>query len=611
MKRKLLSLVLCASLCVAMTGSPLGNILPTSAYRTADASTAQGINVAYHTQQEIRSYVAENGATLTDALIFASEPVTTAPYSLGQLSQTTLDSALAMINQTRYIAGLSYDVTLDDSYTERTQAAALANYVNDQLSHYPAQPDGMSDEMYQLARLGAGSSNISWASWPNRSLGDNIVNGWLKDSNASNIQTLGHRRWILNPSMGKTGFGAVSGSNGTYSAMYSFDRSNTSATEKGVVWPAQNMPIEYFNTDFPWSVSMGSTVTASDIQVTLTRESDGKTWNFSNTSADGDFYVNNDSYGQSGCIIFRPDLSTITRYADGDTFQVSITGLSEGTVSYTVQFFALEETVATSQPTPTAKPSVDPSASPDVSSSAEPSIDPSASPDINPTAEPSINPSAKPSVTLSASPDVNPTAVPIVTSSAEPDINTTAKPSVTLSASPTPKATATRQPDQTNRPTPSVQPTRSPSPSSQAAGGIINTKNADYLITKSGKNPTVSYLGLQTPSASVTIPKTVTKNGVRYRVTSINSFAFAGQSTLKKVVISKNITKIGSFAWFGCRNLRKITIKTTKLKKGSVGKKAFQGIHQKAVITVPKKKKTAYQRILRTRGVKKTMKIRS
>lgn len=300
---------------------------------------ATGVNVTYRTQEEIQEYAKEDGVTIKDPLEFAEEPVASAPFQLGKLSDQTLESAVKMLNQIRYIAGLSYDVTISQQYCELTQAAALSNYANKKLSHFPEQPEGMSDEMYQMAQTGASSSNIAWASWPNRSLNETTVMSWMEDGDASNITTLGHRRWMINPSMASTGFGAVSGSRGTYSAVYAFDRSNRDAKEYGVMWPAQNMPVEYFNTEFPWSISMNDEVDSSTVQVTLTRKSDGKKWRFSQT--EGEFYVNNDYYGQPGCIIFRPDAAEIGSYQDGDSYDVQITGLSNEDVAYTVNFFSL------------------------------------------------------------------------------------------------------------------------------------------------------------------------------------------------------------------------------------------------------------------------------
>lgn len=302
---------------------------------------ASGVNVANRTQEEIRAYAVRDGVMINDPLEYAEAPVTSAPFAPGRLSDAALNSALKMLNQIRYIAGISDNVALDEQYNEKTQAAALVNYVNNTLSHTPSQPEGMSDELFALGQSGAGSSNIAWASWKGQSLNNTIVNSWMSDDDSFNISALGHRRWLLNPSMGKTGFGAVDGSRGTYSAVYSFDRSGQSAAEYGVMWPAQNMPIEYFNTRFPWSISMGKAVDASSVKVTLTRESDGQVWHFGEEASDGDFYVNNDGYGQKGCIIFRPSKESIGSYSDGDSYHVEITGLPDGNVSYTVNFFML------------------------------------------------------------------------------------------------------------------------------------------------------------------------------------------------------------------------------------------------------------------------------
>lgn len=162
----------------------------------------------------------------------------------------------------------------------------------------------------------------------------------MEDGDISNISRVGHRRWLLNPQMGKTGFGAVSGSNGTYSSVYVFDTSNSSASEKGVAWPAQNMPTEYFAAEFPWSICMGDTVNQSKIKVKLVRLSDKKEWIFSDQSSDGVFFVDNGNYGQNGCIIFRPPMSEIKTYKDGDSYEVTITGYTQP-ISYTVNFFDL------------------------------------------------------------------------------------------------------------------------------------------------------------------------------------------------------------------------------------------------------------------------------
>ncbi len=341
MRKKILAALLLAA---ALVVAPSAGLPAATVIAAEDSQQAVGLGVAYHTQQEILDRMKKDGLNTSDTfsqpdgMTYGETPVTTAPYAAGSLSQDTLNKALAMLNQIRYIAGLQDNVTLSDEYNGLTQAAALVNYVNKDLSHKPAQPGDMAKELYDLAKRGAYNSNIAYASRPNRSLNGTILHAWMADWDDYNIARVGHRRWVLNPQMGATGFGAVSGENGTYNAMYAIDDTG-SGQEYGVAWPAQNMPVSYFDKFYPWSVSMGSDVDESTVKVTLTRVADGRTWTFGADSADGVFAVNNNISnicGQTGCIVFRPD--GIEDYKAGDSFRVTIEGLASP-VSYTVNFF--------------------------------------------------------------------------------------------------------------------------------------------------------------------------------------------------------------------------------------------------------------------------------
>ena len=84
-----------------------------------------------------------------------------------------------------------------------------------------------------------------------------------------------------------------------------------------------------------------------------------------------------------------------------------------------------------------------------------------------------------------------------------------------------------------------------------------------------------------------------------------------GKSTLKKIILSEKIKNIEDAAFMGCENLKNITVKTTKLTKKRVGSKAFSGIHAKAAIKVPKKKLSAYRKMLKARGVAKKENVRA
>ena len=122
---------------------------------------------------------------------------------------------------------------------------------------------------------------------------------------------------------------------------------------------------------------------------------------------------------------------------------------------------------------------------------------------------------------------------------------------------------------------------------------------------------TVQYTKVTSKKAkTVKVPSTITVNGVKCQVTSIAPKAMKGNKKLTKVVIPASVRTIGAQAFAGCKNLKNITIQTPYLTKKSVGAKAFKGISDKAVIKVPKKQFKAYQKLLKTKGVSKKMKIK-
>ena len=284
----------------------------------------------------------------THETAYETVPRTEPAYTAGRLAEEEEAAALNTIKTIRYIAGISDNLYISEEYTRLAQASALVNYVNGKLTHTPVQPSGMDQTLAQQGLEGSRRSNISWTEWPENSLKWSILSGWMDDSDAGNISLLGHRRWILNPAMSMTGFGSVTGSKGTYQAMYVYDKENRDSDYTGVCWPARNMPTSYFSPSSAWSISLGQELDPAGVVVSMVRFSDGKSWTFSSFSADGDFYVNNSAYGQKGCIIFRP--AGIDEYKNGDRFFVYIAGLDEP-VSYEVSFFDAEHFYSTDAPT--------------------------------------------------------------------------------------------------------------------------------------------------------------------------------------------------------------------------------------------------------------------
>lgn len=301
---------------------------------------------------------------------FTTEPSYESPYSSGALSYDSQIKALNTLNFARYVAGINYDIQLDDEFTTLAQDAAWINAITNELTHTPSTPTGMSatDDLVVSGKLGASKSNLSQTissttNFATKSLSDDIICGWLgDDSSYSNLTAVGHRRWSLNPLMSKTGFGsAINDSTYTsdyfdkyydkYGAMYSIDQSNSDGNVDGVIWPSQNMPTEIFENTYPWSYSTSQEITGN-IAVTLTHLNSNTTWNITSKDTDtNSTYLSvqtsstNNYMGQKTCIIFRPDPSEVD-YQAGDVYYVQITG--DITASYGVFFFDVEDTTATS-----------------------------------------------------------------------------------------------------------------------------------------------------------------------------------------------------------------------------------------------------------------------
>ena len=83
---------------------------------------------------------------------------------------------------------------------------------------------------------------------------------------------------------------------------------------------------------------------------------------------------------------------------------------------------------------------------------------------------------------------------------------------------------------------------------------------------------------------SITLPATVTYNGVEYSVTSIGEYAFSGCDRLTSITIPEGVTSIEDGAFCGCGSLAAIT-----LPEGvkSIGELAFSACDRLTSITLP------------------------
>jgi|GEM_PF-786381 Bacterial surface proteins containing Ig-like domains len=284
--------------------------------------------------------------------IFDEQPSTTAPYKIGKLNIGFINEGLNMTNFVRYLAGLPDDVINDETAADNAQHGAVL--LSKEYSHTPSKPTDMDDDFYEIGYASTSGSNIGVGYV---SIADSIQSGYMPDEDDTNIDKVGHRRWLLNPPLKKVAFGFVGSSNKSYTNVQVFDRSRKEKLNyEYVAWPNKgDFPTSFFSGSDPWSISLNTDkYKAPDINkvsVTVKRTLDGKTWTLDKTcnskSESGNYFnINNGGYGISNCIIFRPD--NISKYKQGDEYSVTINGIQTISgenvkISYSVNFFILTE----------------------------------------------------------------------------------------------------------------------------------------------------------------------------------------------------------------------------------------------------------------------------
>ncbi len=90
----------------------------------------------------------------------------------------------------------------------------------------------------------------------------------------------------------------------------------------------------------------------------------------------------------------------------------------------------------------------------------------------------------------------------------------------------------------------------------EAADTEVTLGNYTYVINSAGAS-IKSYNGSET---SVTIPETVTYDGMSYKIRKIGASAFSGNKYLQKVVIPAQITQMGNCVFKNCINLEEVVI---------------------------------------------------
>lgn len=302
-------------------------------------------------RQELRDAWQEANILKSDASPYREVPDVDA-FSMGSLTEEAQQHALSCLNFIRGIAGLE-PVTLDPLYTLRAQNGALLLAANDYLDHNASRPEGMPADQYESAHMGTSLGNIAKFNWMKPDILVDGVSYFARDDGEANLAALGHRRWLLNPRMEKTGFGLANAKTGmSYVTMYAVDMGNADAQWDYVAWPCGGVfPVELMRSTLPWSVSLnGEDYIPGRIRIDLTEEVSGAEFTFEPNRENEDGYcaLSTEACGAGDCLIFRPDIAEkgIQEYVQNQVWNVRITGLTgpdgqETEISYRCEMVSL------------------------------------------------------------------------------------------------------------------------------------------------------------------------------------------------------------------------------------------------------------------------------
>ena len=273
-------------------------------------------------------------ARTQDESPYARTAQTQAPYEAGALTPSALQGALEVLNFLRELAGLP-PVALSELYTLECQHGAALLAALGYAAHDVPRPEDMPEEFYTAARTATLSSNVARFNWFRPDVLEEGVVYFARDDGEENLGELGHRRWLLNPNMGATGFGLAQSDQGdSYILMYAHDLS-AGAEWTQICWPAAGcFPVELMHSHLAWSIVLNEEVYDSEASrpaVTLFEPALGLTFRFDCASGEGDGFtqLNREAYGAGPCLVFRPDFSRVRfgDYLQNQRWHVRVEGL--------------------------------------------------------------------------------------------------------------------------------------------------------------------------------------------------------------------------------------------------------------------------------------------
>lgn len=263
-----------------------------------------------------------------------------ASCSAGTLKAAVKADFLAKLNAVRALHNLPA-VTYSSVEDDQEAASSLMMAVNKALSHTPPT----TWTCYTAGgATAAGASNLigGWGTGLSFSTEDDYLAGWLRETGSASI---GHRRWILDPFLGKVSYGRASlvlsdGSRASAASMRVFNFSGGVTVPSGVpgfvAYPFGDYPARYFQPSDYLSFTavpnaggaFGSNGSVSFAGATIRVA--GPSGNLAVT----DIASDNDGYGVANSVQWH-----VTGLQAGVTYTVTISGVTGSTqASYTYTF---------------------------------------------------------------------------------------------------------------------------------------------------------------------------------------------------------------------------------------------------------------------------------
>lgn len=273
--------------------------------------------------------------------VYDTQPSASAPYKAGSLKQEVVDDTLNQLNYFRWLAGLN-PVTVNQTYMDRSQKAAVLLKANNVLTHYPEKPADMDDAFYKEGAAGAGagydySGNCGMSTY--HTMPQSIQNYVNDDHNMS--AGVGHRLSMLDPYATSVSFGFAMPYNAV-SVYYSSRYQPTPGSDNFYSWPSPGyFPIESITPQSQWSVQLNNEYQFSEYNVEFTYK--GKKYTATN-------YVHDSFYNTLAFSLPSELLSAASNsytFNSGETITVSVHGVQHGngdvlTIKYPVYFISAQ-----------------------------------------------------------------------------------------------------------------------------------------------------------------------------------------------------------------------------------------------------------------------------